>query len=191
MFWLLPCKLQLEVQLCRKLKNQWAWFALLCLWPVCVCFGSRCTLPRCVSFFLVMLLPSVLLTAQKLIFCQTLIREAQRTQVQTYSEALLVSPWNCTEVSSLFTSPLSCHPKILEVTTPSSPPSSPSSSECRYSRSALRDHFGFGPFFLLTATLVSYHPSVLYLDCVARIIQEILMFVVVCCLRNSSSRNSV
>lgn len=56
-----------------------------------VCFGSGCSLPRCVFSFLVMLLPSALLKAQQLIFCQTLIREAllcaQRTQVQTYSEA--------------------------------------------------------------------------------------------------------
>lgn len=81
--------------------------------------------------------------------------------------------------------PLSCHPKSLEVTTPPPLlPPSPSSSECRCSRGSSRDHFGFGPFFLLTATLFSYRPSVLYLHRLARIIQEILMFVVVCCMKN-------
>lgn len=88
--WFLSSELQLEEQRCRKLGNQSAEFVCFACGPF-VCFGSRCTSPRCVSFFPVMLLPSALLKAHKLILCQTLIGEAplcaQRTPVQTYFEA--------------------------------------------------------------------------------------------------------
>lgn len=56
----------------------------------------------------------------------------------------------------------SYHPASSEVMAPSSslPPSFPSSSESCFSRSALRDHFGFGPSFLLTAPLFFYQCSI-------------------------------
>lgn len=122
-----------------------------CLWPGCR-LGCRCALPCCVFSFFVMLL----LKAQKLAHSlrPALIREpllcVQRTPVQAYSEACS----SLLEVSWVSAFLWVVTPKSSEVTTPPPP-----GSERRYSRSALRTHFGVGPFFLPTASLVFYHPA--------------------------------
>lgn len=108
---------------------------------------------RCPAVF------SLFLQAQKLARSPrpALIREpllrAQRTPVQAYEacSSLLEVSW-----VSAFLGVVT--PKSSEVTTPPPPPPPPG-SERRYSRSALRTHFGVGPFFLPTASLVFYHPA--------------------------------
>lgn len=191
--WFLSCQLQLERQHCRKLENQSAELGLLCLWPTCVFWKPVYFAPLCFLFSsdappecppqssATDILPD---------FDQRGSSLCPEDTGPNIFWSLFMSPWNSTEVSLLFTSLWVVTRKAWRSRLhPLLPPRR--EAECRYSRSALRDHFGFGPFFLLTATLFSYHRSVLYLDCLARIIQEILMFVVVCCMKNSSSRNSV